>query len=293
MSTTEPQPRTTLNAAKLDALLSVQNLFAVRAPTLDLRDVAMVTPGALVQMAALCHALRKKGPMCTVIPPCAAVCTYLARSGWVQAVDRVVRFSPKSTDLFHPHFAQLRGSNGMLLEVTVITSNPELSILLPRIVSTLQQRLRFSKTDAYDVATAMSELCQNIFDHNARARGFVAMQVYGLGDKRFVEIGVADYGAGLARTLRDNPAFSKVRTDERAILTAVEQGTSRFVDDKTRGTGLYHLLEIGKAHGGMVEIRSGKCRMRYRLDLNRSWPFACPDLPGVQVVLRLNTKKSD
>jgi len=38
----------------------------------------------------------------------------------------------------------------------------------------------------------MSELAQNCFDHNAGTCGFLAMQTYGKGKSRFLEIAVPD-----------------------------------------------------------------------------------------------------
>src|SRR6185503_9760628 len=131
----------------------------------------------------------------------------------------------------------------MLVEVTRIDSGGAVPPLLDQIVWVLRYRLKYRKHDAFDVTTAVSELCQNTFDHNSGTPGFVAMQVYGKESKRFLEVGVSDLGAGLAETLRRNPKNGLIRSDLGAIKLATKLGTSEH-DDPTRGTGLFHLLEI-------------------------------------------------
>ena len=76
--------------------------------------------------------------------------------------------------------------------------------------------------------------------------------------KRSVEIGVADYWRdGLAATLARNPKNRRIVSDLDTNQHATKLGTSEY-DDPTRGTGLYHLLEIASKHGGSVQIRSGR-----------------------------------
>ena len=70
---------------------------------------------------------------------------------------------------------------------------------------------------------------------------------------------------------------------------AIEPGTSEF-EDPTRGTGLYHLLEIAYKHEGVVQIRSGEGKVRYRMDQRKGWGFHVPRMPGVQISLNLPSK---
>lgn len=177
----------------------------------------------------------------------------------------------------------------MLIEVTKIQNGAELPALLDRIVYVLCHRLKYKKHDAFDVTIAVSEICQNTFDHNTHSCGFLAMQVYRGGPGRFLEIGVADYGDGLAATLKRNPHNPPILSDMEAIHQATQLGTSEF-SDRTRGTGLYHLLEITYKHGGSVQIRSGGATMRYRMDKQQGWGFHVVPMPGVQIALTLPTK---
>ncbi len=115
------------------------------------------------------------------------------------------------------------------------------------------------------------------------------MQVYQRGPKCFLEIAVADYGEGLATTLRRNPDNPPIISDKEAIRQATQLGISEF-SDRTRGTGLYHLLEIAYKHSGSVQIRSGSAKVRFRMDKQRGWDFSVTSMPGVQIALTLPTK---
>jgi hypothetical protein len=67
------------------------------------------------------------------------------------------------------------------------------------------------------------------------------MQVY-RSDAAFLEIGIADYGDGLLKTLRRNPKYNHIDDDREAVAQCIELGTSEH-EDRTRGTGLHHLLD--------------------------------------------------
>ena len=117
------------------------------------------------------------------------------------------------------------------------------------------------------------------------------MQVYQSSSKRFLEIGVSDFGYGIAATLKRNPQFGSISSDSQAIRLASQLGTSEF-DDPTRGTGLFHLLEIAFKHEGSVQIWSGGAKRRFRMDQRKGWEFTVPNLPGVHVAMTLRSKTS-
>ena len=278
-----------LDSVSFDELIKQQNPFEQELSTLDLSGVRMITPAVVVQLVALCYALAKEGRELTIILDDVSVGTYLARAGFMAAVKPVARIEPPF--FTGTSYERLRGSNPTLIEVTKIETGSALPDLLDHIVSVLRQRFKYRKYDAFDAVTAISEICQNTFDHNHQTCGFIAMQVYGKGSKRFLEIGVADYGDGLAKTLGRNPKNPKIASDLEAISMATELGTSQH-DDPTRGTGLYHLLEITYKHQGSVQIRSGNGKVRYRMDKRKGWTFSVPYVPGVQIALTLRTKKT-
>jgi hypothetical protein len=255
----------------------------------DLTGVELITPAAMVQLVVACHALSDIGRKPRVRIPDASVRGYLNRAGFQAALEGVALIEP-SVSL--SHYERLRGSNPMLIEVTRIDDCSALPDILDQIVDVLIGTLRYRKYDAFDVATAVSEVSQNTFDHNSNGRvfGFLAMQVYGSSDARFLEIGIADCAGGLAASLTRNPKNGPLRSDGEAILKAVQVGTSEY-DDPTRGSGLYHLLEIAYKHHGCVQIRSGGAKVRYRGDKEKAWAFSVGHLPGVQVALILGSRE--
>jgi len=285
----EALPSTKLDAISFDKFLRKQAPLRSDAPVFDLRGVTLITPAVLVQLAAWSYALARDGPQALIETDNESVRTYLMRSGFVKVVSGVAKIQPELAGLSSLRYEFMRGSNPMLIEVTRIQSGKALPALLDQFVWVLRYRLKYPKYDAFDVTTAVSEMCQNTFDHNSGTAGFVAMQVYGKGPKRFLEIGVSDYGTGLAATLRRNPKNGTVGSDLVAIQLATKLGTSEH-DDPTRGTGLYHLLEITYKHAGAIQIKSGNAKVYYRMDRRQGYAFAVPPAPGVHVALSLPSK---
>ena len=253
-------------------------------PLFDLTGVKLITPAALVQLAAASHALAAEGKSAIIAVDDDDVRSYLVRTGFITAIDGAAEIRPY---LPPSGLLGLRGTNPLLIEVTKLSDASKLPELLDQIVWVLQHRLSYKKYDAFDIATAVSEISQNIFDHNSTPAGFLAMQVYNKG--KFLEIGIADNGVGLRNTLRRNPKHAALSSDSEAIRAAIRLGTSEH-DDATRGTGLYHLLDLTYKHEGSVQIRSGAAKARYRMDKKQGWIFSVPDMPGVQIALTLPSK---
>lgn len=281
-----------LDSIKFDDLMAEHDPFGKNKNCrFDLTSVRLITPVALVSLAAVCFGLASTDSQPVIMVEDPSVRSYLLRAGFVQVLEDIATFEPNFSEFESLGYDALRGSNEMLIEVTKINTGRSLSGVLDQIVSVLRGRLRYRKTDAYDVATAISEIAQNTFDHNKATSGFLAMQVYGKGQDRFLEIGVADCGEGLAKTLRRNPKHAMITSDGEAISTATRLGTSEH-DDPTRGTGLYHLLEIAYRTEGSVQIRSGKAKVRYRMDRKKGWAFNVAQAPGVQIGLTLRSKEN-
>jgi hypothetical protein len=277
-------PLTTLDAVSCDRLLGQQDLFHRLDGHIEVDGMALMTPIALVQLAATCSALRQAGRPPVLRVDAAAVRRYLWRCGFVQVVHPVATLDPPL--VIAPGANQEPQASPLLLNVTRLTTSADLPALLDRILGVLRQRLHYRTDDACDVTTAVSELCQNTFDHNAHASAFLAMQVARPAGQPCLDIGVADDGAGLAATLGRNPHHPPLASDLEAIQLAVQRGTSAY-DDPTRGTGLYHLLELIAKQAGTVQIRSGTATVRYHRD--QHWTGVVPSMPGVHVALTLPT----
>jgi hypothetical protein len=280
---------TKLDSVTFDTLLANQDPLSGTG-AVDLSGVRLITPAAMVQLAVLAHALDAQGKQCVITIDDESVRSYLGRAGFGSIVEeRVAVFEPPLSGTYACEY--LRGSNPMLIELTKVVSGDDLPELLDQIVAVLGERLQYAERDAFDAAIAASEIFQNTFDHNEDSVGFVAMQVYGRGSDRFLELGVADNGSGLAETLRRNPEHANLGSDLEAIKRAATLGVSEH-RDPTRGTGLHHLLEIAYRHQGNVQIRSGAAKVRFRFDKRKGWGFSVPHLGGVQIALTLRSKAS-
>jgi hypothetical protein len=281
-------PITKLTSTTLDEFLGRQASDG-RQTVIDLTPVEFVTPGALVPLAAICHSIAKRSRI-TIRLSDGYLRTYLMRSGFTSVLAGIADFDPSIPIARTRIFEALRGTNPVLLEVTKIENGAALPALLKQIVHVLRYRLKYQKYDAYDIAIAISEICQNTFDHNSDTCGFIAMQMYGGKGKRFLEIAVADHGVGLRETLLQNSKNPTMNSDFDAIELATQLGASQF-DDPTRGTGLHHLLQIAYKHEAAVEFRTGVAKVRFRMDKRRGWRFGCSATPGVLVNLSLPSKK--
>ena len=280
---------TKLSSDTLDQLLRRQNPFVTGLDILDLGQVTFITPGGLVPLAAICHALARQQRSLTIKVDNVAVRGYLMRSGFPAVVRNLASIEPALPPVASLLSDMRRGTNPLLIELTLLESGSGLPQLLDQIVRVLRYRLKYKKYEAFDIATAVSEICQNTFDHNDQTCGFIAMQGYNGQKGRFIEIAVADFGIGLAQTLRRNPKNSHIKNDYDAIRHAAQLGTSEH-DDPTRGTGLHHLLEIAYRHGGSVQIRSGAATVRYRMDKKQGWFFSAVPIPGVHISFGLRSK---
>jgi hypothetical protein len=280
---------TKLGVVEFDQLLRAQDPFGKPGGSLDLRGINLISPAALIQLAVVCHALAETGRHATISIDDEYVRSYLARSDFLGAVRSVAQFEPALDPALYQPYTALRGSSSLLIEVTQIKSGRALSDLLDRVVLVLRERLKYRKPDALDIGIAISEIAQNTYDHNNRMCGYLAMQVYSRDTNPFLEIAVGDYGCGIANTLARNPNNLPIRSDAQAILKATKLGTSQYAD-RTRGTGLYHLLRIALKHQGAVQIRSGQAVVRFRMDTGGHWAISVPPMAGVQIALTLPAK---
>jgi len=283
-----------------DDWLRQENPFKRTDNRLNITYINFITPVGLVSLAATCFALAsKKRRPTVVIGSNYDLFTYLDRAGFIRVVEPIVDFEPPFlTSSFEPRF----GSVETLIEVTKLETGTlsELTDLMDRILSgrfekVLTMKLGYSKNDSKDVAIAISEVCQNIFEHNKNKStcGFIAMQEYEYASsrKKFLEVGIADYGEGLAKTLKRSHHKHKITSHCDAILLATKYGVSEYAEP-TRGAGMYYLFEVAVKHKGTLQIRSGDTSIRYRMDRGQNpQRFRGPDVPGVQISFMLGSKK--
>ena len=278
-----------LDDVTFDRLLERNDPFNGGTLCFDLTGYTFVAPAAMASLAALLSHLARDGRNARVLCPDPTVHGYLCRAGFFGVAETIATIEPPMTPYARIYSAVRGGSNPLVLELTTLQNGAALPNRLDQIVSVLRHRFQYAKPDAFDAAIAISEVCQNTFDHNSNACGFLAMQVYGRGAKRFLQIGIADYGDGIATSLARNPAHRGL-TDLDAIHRATDLGTSEH-DDPTRGTGLHHLLDIAYRQKGSVQIRSGTSKVRYRFDQQKAWDLPARRVPGVHIALSLRARQ--
>jgi hypothetical protein len=69
------------------------------------------------------------------------------------------------------------GSNNELIEATPIDRGA-LQTIPNSVITLIHTNFQFPAIHAYEIASAVSEICQNTIDHNQKECGFFAMQVY-------------------------------------------------------------------------------------------------------------------
>jgi len=256
---------------------------------IDLSQAQFISPAVLTQLSALCYYLNVLLKKQVIVKLNPKIWLYLMRAGFIPSIRPVARIEPEEIQ-FAKYYEVLQGSNPFLVEVTKIENADILPRLFDRIVNTLQERLKYPNNEAYDVVTAISEVCQNIFDHNSGICGFIAMQVYKAKQGSFLQIGISDYSMGLWESLKRNRKNRGISSHSEAIDYATRPLTSEY-DDPTRGTGLYHLLNIVKKHSGVVQIHTGCGIVRYGLEKKIIFDSDTTQyLEGVHISLDINAK---
>ena len=252
-----------LTTTTFDKFIEELDPYGKAVVEIDLRPFEFISSAILVQLAALCHSLHGFGKQITVKLNKKKY-LYLMRAGFIPSIKTVAKIEPAEVEMAG-YYQALQGLNRFLIEVKKLESLEDLPRLFDRIINTLCDKLSFPQNEAFDTVNAISEVCQNIFEHNQGVCGFIAMQVYKAEEKSFLEIGISDCGSGLRTTLKRNIKNKGIKTDLEAINFATKALTSEF-DDPTRGTGLYHLLRIMKIHSGVVQIQSGSGKVRHRIN---------------------------
>ncbi len=79
-------PATKLDSISFDELIAQQNPFGGAGSSFDLRSYQFISPAALVQLAAACHALKARSRQPSIWIDDPSLRSYLARAGFVAAV---------------------------------------------------------------------------------------------------------------------------------------------------------------------------------------------------------------
>jgi anti-sigma regulatory factor (Ser/Thr protein kinase) len=270
-----------LDSVGFDRLLARQK--PITQGVFDLTEAGFIAPAGLIALTIAVESATEEHNEVIVRIPDLALRTYLARCGFLRAVHGICRVEPDASTLLHA-FDHRVGRSPMLIELTRLSDQRALMSLLDRAIDAVEL-VRGTIHDAYDVAALLSELGGNALEHGG-GHGYLAMQVYGEGRRRFLELSIGDRGPGIRRSLQSNPAIGPLAGDLHAIQTAVQPKVSGSTEP-TRGSGLYQLLRLVREHGGSVQIRSGAATARWRTDRPSALGLAVPHLSGTQVTFSL------
>lgn len=273
-------PVGSLTPTKIGALLDPLVLGAAgELVILNLQRISFVTPfGFVTLVSILDHVHSTTGGVRLVCPADEGCRQYFSASGFLQHLPPDIEVAADDG---------LRGAR---------PSDAETLLPLTRLhreqdIETARRRLeaRFDELLGSDtlnggrtkgaVRTTLVELCTNIFQHAHIGVGWVAAQKYfnRYQRRQFVEIGVADAGRGIRRSLATtHPDIGRL-SDGRAILRTLQEGLSRRANG---GTGFQVLQDATRELDGSFYLRSGsgaveRARRRRGLRLNEHlipWP---------------------
>lgn len=125
----------------------------------------------------------------------------------------------------------------------------EMDAIIEQVLHLLVARLDISRTALAALEWSMNEIMDNVLSHaEAPSGGFVQATAFERAQR--VEFVVADAGIGI-------PGSIRVRSDEDAIVQAVEEGKTRDTSQNA-GNGLYGSFRLATLSGGEFEINSAR-----------------------------------
>lgn len=291
------QPQSSrLTVHNVDAFLSLV-LQSEVAPghliTLDLRSLDFMDLFAMIAIAFLCWDCEEiAGQPTKLLLSEEGASSFLPRAGFFSLIPPATRKLTGYPEARIEWLTMYHGNNRGLLEFTSVTSDEAHDSIMSRFIHILYHQLRYKKEDAYHLSIMLSELCNNVRDHNpAGVLGTAAMQVHSTDTGKFVHIVVGDRGQGIRDTLCRNQSHADVTSDCEAIRRSVQFGVSEH-DERTRGNGLFHLLRLARQYEGSVHIRSGSGKVYYRPDREEPHVLPVPQLTGTQLVITFPMKIS-
>jgi len=255
---------------------------------LDGRRLTWVGPLELTGMAALAGPARVEGREVLFLEPTnSRVAEYLKTA---DPVGLIWGSAPSSDDARPADGTP--GRPTVLLPLTRIQDADQAEVLAERI--TPLARPQVGAEVARALFMSLGELLDNSCSHAGSAAGvYVAAQVYAgaAGDRRGIELAVADAGIGILAHLRRNPGFGHLSSATAAIRSALKPGATGTTD--RRGYGFSDMLdEVARAGPGKMVIRSGDGLARITVrgsQRKERFSAGSPAVPGTWVWVRIET----
>jgi hypothetical protein len=283
-----------LNEISYDKVLGKNNPFKNGSKEFDFRGCRFVTPPVVSSLASGIYWLNENFGPPRIILDSSPGCLYLRQSGLISLVSEIAQITNPGLSSNDEDSMRRHEPHGGVFQVLRVDNHTPHSDILATIDCFLGQRFQGSSEDYLRILTVISEISENICQHNPTYYGFIALQYYP--NARMLELGVADCGRGIRSSLSENPAYSDDRSDLHSIQTALHHKATRFTvtEDPTRGTGLASLDRISKRFHATIQVRSGTGAIRFtygetkvgQLGLIERYFYRLPWLPGTHIALK-------
>ena len=225
---------------------------------LDLTGVTFVTPFAAASIAAALHGWPAPPDGVRLLCPSDSNCKrYLAASGFLQSIAEVIDV------IGDDGLSDVKPSWGATTVLPL--SRIEDCSRIPELLDMIEERLDLMLGRSGEgwtntkrpIVSTIREICQNIFDHADFPHGWLAAQQYRnqWNGRPYVEVGIADAGRGIRRSLATRHVEVLHATDGEAVERALG-GLSRM-ENTYRGTGYFILQKATKDLDGSFYLRSG------------------------------------
>jgi anti-sigma regulatory factor (Ser/Thr protein kinase) len=138
------------------------------------------------------------------------------------------------------------------------------------------------------LVTAISELCQNVFEHSLDS-GYFAAQAYDLEKSHILRLVIADSGIGIEESF----ASKKDTVPEKGSAVILKALTTPISSKRAFGYGLCQVNSIVSRLSGSLFIRSGNASVAMVNSETRIGSFCKDNLspfPGTQISITLSTE---
>jgi len=213
----------------------------------DLSDCVMLKPYALACLAALAAKSKQRGtPIRLTLPRdarCTAHCLRLKLHEWFEA-EMVVLPAARETNVAIDQIERPPDETFSNAIMNLLIDQASLPVgILPNLENHLD------------------EVVSNAVTHAESEIGCIVVG-QGFPRKRVVEVAIVDLGMGILKHLSRNPMHSQLRSDEDAILHAVQEGVTGTVGlnrwgANNSGIGLHELVRYSQQGHAETAIISG------------------------------------
>lgn len=247
--------------SRVESVYDIDFLHYVEATSdraiLDLSEVEHISPLGIVAILATVERINANPDVQNLritLPTNRSIGAYLRQTGMFEVMREHVNFSREQpediieeVDALHP-----------IVQCVHFVSDDQVDILADQLNEVLHTTLGQYAMHSFACHIFFTELAINVVQHAESNGGYALAQMYNdpvYGPR--IELAVADCGIGILESLKKNPQYSGMASDEAAIRTALEEGTSSL-QDSLRGYGLHYVRSrLAEGLNRSMSIRSG------------------------------------